>query len=110
MKKQKTAARQSKSAVTRRLFMQGGKVRLFLGITVAAGGLLSILIVVQAHYLSLLIDDIFLKNGSGGWGWLLALLAVIVGRAVLNWVGARPFSNTSSNSVPPTRAVSGAAN
>ena len=87
MKKQKTAARQSKSAVPRRLFMQGGKVRLFLGITVAAGGLLSILIVVQAHYLSLLIDDIFLKNGSGGWGWLLALLAVIVGRAVLNWGG-----------------------
>jgi ATP-binding cassette subfamily C protein CydD len=87
MKKQKTAARQSKSAVTRRLFFQGGKVRLFLGITVAAGGLLSILIVVQAHYLSLLIDDVFLKNGSGGWGWLLALLAVIAGRAVLNWVG-----------------------
>jgi ATP-binding cassette subfamily C protein CydD len=87
MKKEKSAARQKKSAVTRRLFFQGGKVRLFLGITVATGALISVLIVVQAHYLSLLIDDVFLKNGSGGWGWLLALLLVILGRAVLNWAG-----------------------
>lgn len=87
MKKPKSAARQKKSAVTRRLFFQGGKVRLFLGLTVATGALISVLIVVQAHYLSLLIDDVFLKNGSGGWSWLLALFLVILGRAVLNWAG-----------------------
>lgn len=86
-KRQKSEVHQKKSAVTSRLFFQGGKVRLYLGITVAAGGLLSVLIVVQAHYLSLLIDDVFLKGGSGGMGWLVALLAVILGRAVLNWVG-----------------------
>ncbi len=87
MKKEKSAARQKKSAVTRRLFFQGGKVRFFLGITVTTGALISVLIVVQAHYLSLLIDDVFLKNGSGGWGWLLALLLVILARAILNWAG-----------------------
>lgn len=87
MKKEKSAARQKKSAITRRLFFQGGPVRLFLGLTVATGTLISLLIVGQAHYLSLLIDDVFLKSGSGGWGWLLALLLIIVGRAVLTWAG-----------------------
>jgi ATP-binding cassette subfamily C protein CydD len=83
----KTNTRKQKSAVTRRLFFQGGKVRFYLGITVTAGVLLSLLIIVQAHFLSLLIDDVFLKSGSGGWGWLAGLLAVIVGRTALNWTG-----------------------
>lgn len=62
-------------------------MRFYLGLTVGAGALVSLLIIVQAHFLSLLIDDVFLKGGPGGFGWLAGLLAGIVGRAVLNWGG-----------------------
>ena len=71
----------------KRLFRQIKAVRIFLVVTVILGLLLGVLIVMQAHYLSTIINAIFLA-GQGlaqVWGLLLALLVVIVARSILLW-------------------------
>ena len=70
----------------KRLLKQTGNVRAYLGITVGLGLLGAILIIFQAHFLSQIIDSVFLKNNNGGLTWpLLVLLGIILARAGLAW-------------------------
>jgi ATP-binding cassette subfamily C protein CydD len=70
----------------KRLLRQTGNVRAYLGITVGLGLLGAILIILQAQFLSQIIDSVFLKNNNGGLTWpLLVLLGIILLRAGLAW-------------------------
>ncbi len=70
----------------KKLLGQTGSVKLYLGLTVGIGLLTGILIIFQAHFLSQIIDSVFLKNNNGGLTLpLLMLLGLIVARAGLTW-------------------------
>ncbi|HEX2913367.1 MAG TPA: thiol reductant ABC exporter subunit CydD, partial [Chloroflexia bacterium] len=71
----------------KRLLQMSGGIRKYIALTVGLGFLVAILTVLQASFLSHIIDDVFLggKDLGQSAGWLIVLLAVIIGRAILNW-------------------------
>jgi ATP-binding cassette, subfamily C, bacterial CydD len=72
--------------VDKRLLGQIGNIRVYLSLTVGLGLLTAVLIILQAQFVSQIIDTVFLKHTSDGLSWtLLAMLAMLIGRAGLAW-------------------------
>jgi thiol reductant ABC exporter CydD subunit len=74
--------------VDKRLWREARAVRFLLALTVGLGLGAGLLAVVQAGYLARVVNRVFLEGQdlSGVWLLLLALLGVIIFRAVLAWV------------------------
>ncbi len=80
----------------KRLLAQAGNIKLYLGLTVGLGLASALVIIGQAHFLSEIIDRVFLKPGSGEIaGAILILLGLIVGRAGLGW-GSEAAANRAA--------------
>ena len=64
-------------------------MRVFLALTIGLGFLVGILVVVQARTLSQIVDRVFLKGFTleDVSGLMIALLLIIVARAILSWGG-----------------------
>jgi thiol reductant ABC exporter CydD subunit len=71
----------------KRLLQQTGNARRYLVITIGLSVVIGILTVTQAHFMSQIIDGVFLSslNLSQVSGWLLLLLLAIILRALLVW-------------------------
>lgn len=74
--------------IDRRLLREAREVRIFLALTVGLGFGAGLLAVLQASYLARVVNRVFLEGqGLGGVRpWLLALLGIILFRALLAWV------------------------
>lgn len=71
----------------KRLWHEARAVRLYLALTVGLGLGGGILAILQASYLSRVVNGVFLEGRdlSGVWPWLAALLGVILFRAGMAW-------------------------
>jgi len=73
----------------RRLLAEAGTVNWYLALAVGMGLVTGMLVVLQASYLARTVSLVFLEGEglAGVWPWLLALLAVILVRGGVAWLG-----------------------
>ncbi|HEY3992672.1 MAG TPA: ABC transporter transmembrane domain-containing protein, partial [Ktedonobacteraceae bacterium] len=73
-------------SLARHFFRYAPRLRLFLAVNVLIGGVLGILVLFQAYYLSQVITAAFLRSQalSEVWPLLLALLLTILSRALVS--------------------------